>query len=97
MKNESCVVMALLQMKFLTSFFDDQPHLMIYLVDEVRMAGPILYRRIFFVERYMKTLKDFVRQKTKSEGSMSEEYLLQEALGVHYNTIGHLDEHGPCV
>jgi hypothetical protein len=97
MKDESRVIMALLQMQFPTSFFDGQQHLMIHVVDEVTMAGPMPYRWMFFVERYMKTLKDFVRQKTKPEGSISEGYLLQEALEVHHNTIGHLDEYAPRV
>jgi hypothetical protein len=90
MKDESRVVIALLQRQLPTSLFDSQQHLMIYLVDEVRMTGPMSCRWMFFIERYMKTLKDFVRQKTKSE-----EYSLQEALGMHQNIIGHLDKYAP--
>jgi hypothetical protein len=57
---------------------------MIHLMDEVRMAD-------------LRVLKYLVRQKAKPEGSMSEEYLLQEALGMHHNIIGYLDEYAPSI
>ena len=68
--------MTLLQMQFPTSLFDSQQHLMIHLVDAIKVIGPMPYKWMFFIERYLKTLKDFVRQKTKLDGSMSEGYLL---------------------
>jgi hypothetical protein len=76
MKQESYVVMTLLQIQMPISFFDGQVHLLVHLVEDISLLGPVLYRWMFFVESYMKTLKDFVRQKTKPEGSISEGYLL---------------------
>jgi hypothetical protein len=92
MKQESYVVMALSQMQMPISFFGGQVYLLVHLVEDISLLGPVLYRWMFFVERYMKTLKDFVRQKTKPEGSMSEGYLLQEAIGMLHDKIAQFDD-----
>lgn len=61
--------MTLLQMQMITSVFGWR-HI-------IYGACSILVN--IFVE-YMKTLKDFIRQKVKPEESMSEKYLLQETM-----------------
>ena len=52
---------------------------------------------MFFVERYMKIHKDFVHQRAKLEGSMSEGCLLQEAMGMLYDKIAQFDDFAPKV
>ena len=97
MKQESFVVMALLQMQMPTTFFDGQVHLLVHLVEDISLLGPVPYRWMFFVERYMKILKGFVRQRAKPEGSMSEGYLLQEAIGMLHDKIAQFDDFAPRV
>ena len=89
--------MALLQMQMPTSFFDAQVHLLVHLVQDISLLGPNPYRWMFFVERYMKTLKGFVRQRAKPERSMSEGYLLQEAMGMLHDKIAQFDNFAPKV
>lgn len=74
-----------------TSFFDSQVLLLVHLVKDITLLGPVPYRWMFFVMRYMKTLKDFVRQKAKPEGSMLEGYLLQEAMEMLHDRIVQFD------
>lgn len=62
---EASEVACYMEMHLPPSFFDIQPHLIIHLVREVRMAGPVHYRWMYFVERYMKKLKDWVRQQSR--------------------------------
>jgi hypothetical protein len=50
-----------------------------------------------FVERYMKILYDFMRQKAKPEGSMSEGYLLQKTMGMLQDKITQFDDFAPRV
>jgi hypothetical protein len=69
-----------LEMTLPPSFFDIQPHLLIHLVREVQLAGPVHYRWMYFVERYMKCLKDWVRQQALPESSMAEGYISQETM-----------------
>ena len=50
----------MLEKHFPTSILTIQVHLMVHLVDEVAVAGVIHSRWMFFLERFMKTLKSFV-------------------------------------
>ena len=54
---------------------DLQVHLLIHLVDEVELVGVVSYHLMFFLERYMKKLKGFARQREKIKGSMTEGYI----------------------
>ena len=61
------------------SFMDLQVNLLIHLVDEVELAEVVSYHWMFFLERYMKKLKGFVRKREKIEGSMAEGYISYES------------------
>jgi hypothetical protein len=80
MEKESAELMCKMEQHLLPSFFDIQPHLIVHLVKEVEFAGPVPYRWMYYLERYMKDLKGWVRQKARPEGSMAEGYILQEAM-----------------
>ncbi|MCO5549356.1 hypothetical protein L7F22_002826 [Adiantum nelumboides] len=58
---------------------DLKVHLLVHLVDEVEIAGTVHARWMFFLERFMKTLKRFVRQRARPEGSMAEGWMVQES------------------
>ena len=53
-------------------------HLLVYLIDEITICGVVHSRWMFFLERFLKTLKDFVRQKAQPEASMAESWIVQE-------------------
>lgn len=59
------------------TFFDIQPHFVVHLVEDVELRGPIQARWLYFLERYMKDLKNFVW--TYLEGSINEGDLAKEA------------------
>ena len=63
-----------------SSFLTIQFHLLVHLVDETTIAGVVHARWILFLERFMKTLKGFVRQRVRPEGSMAMGSLVQESL-----------------
>ncbi|GJS01649.1 acidic leucine-rich nuclear phosphoprotein 32 family member A [Tanacetum coccineum] len=65
---------------FPPAFFDIMIHVAIHLPDEAILGGPIRYRWMFPFERYMKKLKNYVRNKAKPEGSIAEGYVAEEAL-----------------
>ena len=96
-------VVCLLEETFPHSILTSQTHLMVHLIEDMSLCGPVSTRWMFFLERFMKTLKDFVRQNARPEGSMSEGWLIQEGLVfisqyldrvdpelVHSFSIGHL-------
>ena len=80
MKN-AAEALCLLEKVFLPTFMDIMSHLMIHLVEELHICGPIYCCWMFPVEQYMKTLKDYVRIYTKLEASMAKGYVMSEILG----------------
>ncbi|XP_059297176.1 uncharacterized protein LOC132050130 [Lycium ferocissimum] len=65
---------------FPLAFFDIMIHLPIHLANEVKLGGPVQNRWIYPGERYMGTLKSFIRNKNHPEGSIAEAYLVEECL-----------------
>lgn len=70
-----------LEICFPPSFFDVMEHTLIHLVDEVELCGPVGGRWMYPCERYLGTLKSFVRTKAHPEASMANGYTAEEALG----------------
>jgi hypothetical protein len=54
------MTIVLLEQQFPPSFFDIMTHLLVHLVKELKICGPIHTRWIYLVEHYMKTLKGYV-------------------------------------
>jgi hypothetical protein len=73
--------MAVLEMEFLPSFFDIMTHLPYHLIHELDLCGPVSTRWMYPVERYMKTLKGYVRNMARPEASMAEGYVKDECIG----------------
>ncbi|KAL0556296.1 hypothetical protein IC582_004808 [Cucumis melo] len=55
-------------------------HLTVHLVREVKLCGPIYLRWMFPFERYMKVIKNVVRNRNRPEGCIAEGYILEEAV-----------------
>jgi hypothetical protein len=53
------------------SLFDCQVHLLVHLVDEIAIVGPVHCRWMYWLERYMAVLKGYVRNHARVEGSMA--------------------------
>lgn len=64
--------------EMLFAFMDIQVHLLIHLVDDIEITCVISTRSIFFMERFLKVLKGFVKKKSRPEGSMYEGYIVQK-------------------
>nr|GEU36368.1 putative reverse transcriptase domain, ribonuclease H-like domain, aspartic peptidase domain protein [Tanacetum cinerariifolium] len=69
-----------LEIIFPPALFDIMIHLVIYFPLEALEGGPICPRWMFLFERYMRKLKGYVQNKAKSEGSIAEGYVAEEAL-----------------
>jgi hypothetical protein len=73
--------MALLEMEFPPSVFDIMTHLPYHLVQELDLCGPVSTRWMYPIERYMKTLKGYVRNMARPKASMAEGYVKDECIG----------------
>ena len=73
--------MCIVEKEMPPSFFDIMSHLPNHLVEELFICGPVHTRWMYPYERYFKTLKGYVRNLAKPEGSIAEGYQVDEALG----------------
>lgn len=65
---------------FPPSFFDIMEHLPIHLADEALIAGAVQFRWMYPIERFLLTLKQYVRNRAHPEGSMAKGYLMEECM-----------------
>ena len=62
----------------LLAFFDISMHLPAHLAQEAKLGGPVCYRWMYPIERYLRMLKGYVRNKSHPEGSIAEGYISEE-------------------
>jgi hypothetical protein len=62
------------------ALFDIMMHLPVHLAEEARVGGPVCYRWMYPIERYLHTLKGYARNKAHPEGSIAEGYILEECM-----------------
>ena len=80
LEDEIVVILCELKMFFPPSFFDIMVHLVVHLVREVRLCGPVYLRWMYPVERYMKILKGYVKNHYHPKASMIENYIAEESI-----------------
>ncbi|KAL6320534.1 hypothetical protein AAG906_007613 [Vitis piasezkii] len=80
LQQDIVVTLCLLEKYFPPSIFDIMIHLIVHLVKELRLCGPVYMRWMYPFERYMKVLKGYVRNHNRPEGCLVECYIAEEAL-----------------
>ena len=78
LQGEIVIILCQLEMFFPPSFFDIMVHLLVHLVREIKLCGPVYLRWMYPIERYMKILKGYVKNPYRPEGSMIERYIAEE-------------------
>ncbi|XP_062112440.1 uncharacterized protein LOC133823592 [Humulus lupulus] len=73
-------ILCKMELIFPPAFFDIMIHLVLHLPEEALLGGPVFMRWMYPFERYMKKLKNYVRNKARPEGSIAEGYVADEAL-----------------
>jgi hypothetical protein len=80
MSNSIGETLCRLDMVFLPAFFDIMTHLPVHLAEEAKLGGPMCYRWMYPIERYLWTLKGYVHNKSHPECSIAEGYILEECM-----------------
>src|SRR3954467_15421960 len=62
------------------SFFNIMTHLLVHLVDEIAILGPVFLHNMFPFERFVGVLKKYVRNHARPEGSISKSYGTEEVI-----------------
>ena len=79
-QNQLVIILCKMERIFPPAFFDIMIHLVLHLPEEAILGGPVYMRWMYPFERYIKKLKDYVRNAAKPEGSIAEGYVVDEAL-----------------
>ncbi len=66
---------------FPPAFFDVMTHLLIHVVEDIELFGPVTARWMYPLERFMKLLKGHVHRYYNPEASMAMGYMKDETLG----------------
>jgi len=77
LENEVVIVLCQLEMYFPPSFFDIMVHIIVHLVREIRLCGPIYLWWMYPVERHMKVLKGYTKNQYQPEASIVERYVAE--------------------
>jgi len=80
LKQEATITFCLLEKEFPPSPSNIMTHLMVHLVAKLKLCGPVHTQWMYPVERYMKSLKTYVRNMARLGGSMVEGYTMKEAI-----------------
>jgi hypothetical protein len=68
------------ELVFPPSFFTIMTHLLVHLVDEIHILGPVFLHNMFPFERFMGVLKKYVHNRARPEGSISKGYGTEEVI-----------------
>ncbi|XP_006601656.1 uncharacterized protein [Glycine max] len=80
LENEASIIICQLEMYFPPAFFDIMIHLVVHLVREIWLCGPIYLWWMYPVERYMKVLKSYTKNQYRPEASIVERYIAKEVI-----------------
>ncbi|XP_074377016.1 uncharacterized protein LOC141718533 [Apium graveolens] len=80
LQQEIVEILCQLEMIFPDPFFDIMVHLPVYLCKEIEYGRPVHQRWMYLIERYLRVLKRYIRNKSKPKGSIAERYLADECL-----------------
>nr|XP_009800440.1 PREDICTED: uncharacterized protein LOC104246330 [Nicotiana sylvestris] len=81
---------------FLPGFFTVMIHLVIHLATEAKHAGPVHYRWMYSIERFLGTLKSYVRNRAYPEGSIAEAYIANECMTFCSRYLEGVDSRSYC-
>ena len=80
LKTKIPLILCKLEKIFPLAFYDVMVHLAVHLPVEALLRGPVQYGWMYPVERQLGTLKNFVRNRARPEGSIVEAYVASDML-----------------
>jgi hypothetical protein len=81
LREDVAVTFSIFEWELPGAFFDVMTHLVLHVVEELAICGPVHSRWMYPVERTLGTLKKYVRNRARPEASMASGYVLDETLG----------------
>ncbi|KAL0553474.1 hypothetical protein IC582_007369 [Cucumis melo] len=91
LEEDIVVTVCLLKKYFPPSFFTIMMHLTVYIVREIKFCGHVYPRLMFPFERYIKVLKNNVRNRHRPKGCIVEIYIVEVAIEFCSNFLSGVD------
>jgi hypothetical protein len=82
------------ELAFPPSFFDIMTHLLVHLVKEVTILGPVFLHNMWPFERFMSVLKKYVHNRSRPEGSIAKGYVTEEVIEFCVDFVDSIDSIG---
>ena len=82
------------ELVFPPSFFNIITHLLVHLIKEISILGPMFLHNMFPFERFMGVLKKYVHNRARLEGSIAKGYRIEEVIEFYVDFIPDLDPIG---
>src|SRR4051812_15256088 len=80
LQNDVVQCLVSFELVFPPSFFNIMTHLLVHLVEEIAILGPVFLHNMFPFERFMGVLKKYVHNHARPEGSISKGYGTEEVI-----------------
>ena len=80
LQNDVIQCLVSFELVFPPSFFNIMTHLLVHLVEEIFVLGPVFLHNMFPFERFMGVLKKYVRNRARPEGSIAKGYGNEEVI-----------------
>jgi hypothetical protein len=74
LQNDVVQCLVSFELVFPPSFFDIMTHLLVHLVKEIFILGPVFLHNMFPLERFMGVLKKYIHNHARPEGSIAKGY-----------------------
>ena len=79
------------ELVFPPSFFNIMMHLLVHLIKEISILGPMFLHNMFPFERFMGVLKKYVHSRARPEGNITKGYGTEEVIEFCVDFIPILD------
>jgi hypothetical protein len=80
LQNDVVQCLVSFELVFPPSFFNIMTHLLVYLVEEISILGPVFLHNMFHFERFMGVLKKYVCNRARPKGSITKGYGTEEVI-----------------
>ena len=82
------------ELVFPPSFYNIMMHLLVHLVKEISILGPVFLHNMFPFERFMGVLKKYVNNSARPEGSIAKDYRTEKVIEFRVDFIPNIDPIG---
>ncbi|KAL0553560.1 hypothetical protein IC582_007458 [Cucumis melo] len=94
LEEDIVVTLCIFEKYFPPLFFTIMIHLTVHIVREVKLCDPIFLRWMYSFERFMKNIKNSMRNRYRPEGCIAESYLIEEAIEFCSDFLSRVDPTG---